>query len=91
MGQHGDLFDFGSAMLRVVVPTGALPVTAALSLGSNVTRTPGGAVTLWRYDLRPELGCRLGGGLYASLSADIGRYAGLTSTYLHAGVSYQLW
>lgn len=91
MGQHGDLFDFGSATLRVVVPTGALPVTAALSFGSNVTRTPGGAVTLWRYDVRPELGWRLGGGFYASASADIGRYAGLTSTYIRAGVSYQLW
>jgi hypothetical protein len=91
MGQHGDLFDFGSALLRVVVPTGALPVTAALSVGANVTRTPGGAQTLWRYDLRPEVGLRLGGGLYASLSADLGRYAGLTSTYVHAGVSYQLW
>jgi hypothetical protein len=91
MGQHGDLFDFGSALLRVVVPTGALPVTAALSVGANVTSTPGGAVTLWRYDLRPELGCRLGGGFYASVSADIGRYAGLTSTYVRGGVSYQLW
>ena len=90
-GQHGDLFDFGSALVRVVVPTGALPVTAALSVGANVTSTPGGAVTLWRYDLRPELGWRLGGGLYASVSADIGRYAGLTSTYVRAGVSYQLW
>jgi len=90
MGQHGDLFDFGSALLRVVVLTTA-PVTAALSVGSNVTRTPGGAVTLWRYDLRPELGFRLGGGFYTSLSADIGRYSGLTSTYLRAGVSYQLW
>jgi hypothetical protein len=91
MGQHGDLFDFGSVLLRLVVPTGAMPVTAAVSIGSNVTRTPGGAVTLWRYDLRPELGLRLAGGLYASVSADIGRYAGNTSTYLHAGVSYQLW
>ena len=91
MGQHGDLFDYGSLLLRVPVPTGALPLTAALSVGGNVTSTPGGAVTLWRYDLRPELGYRFGGGFYGSLSADIGRYAGTTSTYLRAGMSYQLW
>ena len=91
MGQHGDLFDFGSAVARVPFLFGASPFTAALSVSSNVTRTPGGAQTLWRYGLSPELGLRLGGGFYASLNADIGQYAGLTSSYLRAGVSYQLW
>ena len=46
---------------------------------------------MWRYGVEPELGYRLGGGFYASVSGDIGKYAGLTSTYLRAGVSYQLW
>jgi len=91
MGQHGDLFDFGSVVARVPITFGASPLTAALSASSNVMRTPGGAQTLWRYGVSPEMGLRLGAGFYASLSADIGQYAGLTSTYLRAGVSYQLW
>ena len=91
MGQHGDLFDFGSVVARVPFLFGASPFTAALSASSNVMQTPGGAQTLWRYAVSPELGLRLGGGFYASCSADIGRYAGLTSTYVRAGVSYQLW
>ncbi len=91
MGQHSDLFDFGSLVVRVPIPLGNSPVTAALGAASNVVRTPGGAETLWRYGVQPELGYRLGGGFYFSMSGDIGQYAGLTSTYLRAGVSYQLW
>jgi hypothetical protein len=90
-GQHGDLFNYGSLLVRLPVPTGSLPFTAALSLTGSATSTQGGALTLWRYAVRPELSYRLGGGLFASLSADLGRYAGQTSTYLRAGVSYQLW
>lgn len=90
-GQHGDLFDFGSLVMRLPIPLGVSPFTAALGLSSNVVRTPGGAQTLWRYAVEPELGWRLGGGWYLSANGDIGKYAGLTSTYLRAGVSYQLW
>ena len=91
MGQHSDLFDFGSVVARLPIPLGNSPLTAAIGFASNVIRTPGGDETLWRYGLEPEIGYRLGGGFYASLSGDIGSYAGLTSTYLRAGVSYQLW
>ena len=91
MGQHGDLFDFGSVVARVPFVFGASPLTAALSVSSNVMRTPGGLQTLWRYAVSPELGLRLGGGFYASFNGDFGRYAGQTSSYLRAGVSYQLW
>jgi len=91
MGQHSDLFDFGSLVARVPMPLGNTPLSAALGFSTNVMRTPGGAQTLWRYGVQPEIGYRLGGGFYASVSGDIGQYAGLTSTYLRAGVSYQLW
>jgi hypothetical protein len=91
MGQHSDLFDFGSLVARVPIPLGNSPLTAAIGFASNVIRTPGGAETLWRYGIEPEIGYRLGGGFYASISGDIGTYAGLTSTYLRAGVSYQVW
>jgi hypothetical protein len=91
MAQHSDLFDFGSLVARLPIPLGNTPLTAALGFSSNVVRTPGGVQTLWRYGVEPELGFRLGGGFYASVSGDIGKYAGQTSTYLRAGVSYQLW
>ena len=91
MAQHGDLFDFGSLVTRIPIPLGNSPLTAALGFASNVVITPGGGQTLWRYGVQPELGYRLGGGFYFSMSGDIGQYAGLTSTYLRAGVSYQLW
>ena len=91
MGQHSDLFDFGSLAARVPIPLGNIPLTAALGFSSNMTRTPGGAQTMWRYGFEPEIGYRIGSGFYASVSGDIGKYAGLTSTYLRAGVSYQLW
>jgi hypothetical protein len=91
MGQHSDLFDFGSLVARLPIPLGNSPVTAALGFSSNVVQTPGGAQTLWRYGVEPEIGYRLGGGFYVSASGDIGKYAGLSSTYLRAGVSYQIW
>ncbi len=91
MGQHSDLFDFGSLVARLPMPLGNSPLTAALGFSSSAVRTPGGAETIWRYGVEPDLGYRIGGGFYASVSGDIGRYAGLSSTYLRAGVSYQLW
>jgi len=91
MGQHGDLFNFGSAVLRLPLGFFTGPLTASLSFGANVTSLPGGAATMWRYDVTPELGWRLGGGFYLSASGDFGKYAGLTSTYLRAGVGYQVW
>ena len=90
-GQHGSLFDFGSVMLRVPMPVIFSPLMLALGAGADVTSLPGGGQTFWRYDLRPEVGLRLGGGFYASFNGDIGRYAGLTSTYLQGGLAYQLW
>ncbi len=91
MGQHGDLFDFGSVVLRVPLPVFYNPLMLAVSVGSDFTALPGGGQVLWRTDVRPEIGWRLGGGFYASFSGDIGRYAGLTSTYFQGGVAYQLW
>ncbi len=89
-GQHGDLMDYGSVMARILVPPRVLPFTMALGAAVSMTRTPGGGMTFWRYSLRPEVSRYLGGGVFASLGGDIGRYAGQTSTWLHAGVSYRL-
>ena len=91
MGQHSDLFDFGSLVARLPLPLGASPLTAAVGASSSVMRTPGGGVTIWRYGVEPDIGLRLGGGFYASVSGDFGKYAGLSSSYVRAGVSYQLW
>lgn len=91
MGQHGTLFNFGSLVLRVPVPGLIGPFNAAMGFGVNLTALPGGAPPLWRYDLRPELGWRLGRGFYFTMTGDVGRYAGQATTYLQAGVGYQLW
>lgn len=91
MGQHGSLFDFGSVVLRLPMPVVCAPLSLAVSVGADATVLPGGSQTLWRTDVRPEIGWRLGGGFYASFNADIGRYAGLTTTYLQGGLGYQLW
>lgn len=91
MGEHSDLFDFGSVMLRVPVPLPSSRLTTAVGLAASGTLLPATSHPLWRYSVRPDLSWRLGGGLYFSASADIGRYAGQTSTFLRAGVSYQLF
>ncbi len=90
MAQHGDLFDYGSLLVRVPV-LAAARWTGALGFTASATVTPQGAQTLWRYAVRPELSWRLGGGLFLSTSADIGRYAGRTSTFIRGGVSYQIF
>ncbi len=90
IGQHGDLFDYGSLVVRFPVPLG-YAVSGALSFTGSATALPGGGQVLWRYGVRPELSYRLGGGLYASISADLGRYVGQTSVYLRGGIAYQLW
>jgi hypothetical protein len=88
-GQHGDLFDYGTIMARLMLPYRALPVTASLGASASVTRSAGGAVSQWRYSIQPELSRSLGGGLFMSLGGDIGTYAGRTTTFVHAGVSYR--
>jgi hypothetical protein len=88
-GQHGDLFDYGALMARLMVPYRALPFNASLGASASFTRTAGGAVTQWRYSIQPELSRSVGSGLFASLGGDIGTFAGRTSAFLHAGVSYR--
>lgn len=88
-GQHGDLFDYGSLVARIMLPYRALPFNAALGATATFTRTAGGAVTQWRYSLQPEISRIVGGGFFASLGGDIGTFAGRTSAFLHAGVSYR--
>lgn len=87
--QHGDLFDYSSIVARLMVPRGAVPVTASLGASASFTRSAGGAVSQWRYSLQPEISRSLGGGLFASLGGDIGAYGGRASSFLHAGVSYR--
>jgi hypothetical protein len=88
-GQHGDLFDYGSLVARIILPYRALPFNASLGATASFTRTAGGAVTRWRYSLQPEISRSVGGGLFASLGGDVGTFAGYTSAFLHAGVSYR--
>jgi len=88
-GQHGDLFDYGALVARIILPYRALPFNASLGATANFTRTAGGAVTQWRYSLQPEISRSVGSGLFASLGGDIGTFAGQTSAFLHAGVSYR--
>lgn len=90
MGQHGDLFNYGSLLVRVPLFATAR-WTSALGFAASATVLPSGSQTLWRYGIRPELSWRLGGGFYLSTSADIGRYAGQTSTFIRGGVSYQIY
>jgi hypothetical protein len=91
MGEHGDLFDFGSLLARVPIPLPSARLMAAIGLTASATVLPGSSRTFWRYGVRPEISWRLGGGLFFSASADLGRYAGQSSTFLRAGVSYQLF
>jgi hypothetical protein len=88
-GQHGELFDYGSLVGRLMLPYRALPFNASLGAMATFTRTAGGAVTQWRYSIQPEVSRSMGSGLFASLGGDIGTFAGRTSAFLHAGVSYR--
>jgi hypothetical protein len=88
-GQHGELFDFGSLTGRLMLPYRALPFNASLGASATFTRTAGGTLTQWRYSLQPELSWSMGSHLFASLGGDFGTFAGLTSAFVHAGVSYR--
>lgn len=89
LAQHGDLMDYESAMMLFRLP-GSLPFSASLGTAVSLTRTANGGMTFVRYSVRPELSQYLGGGVLASVGGDIGRYAGRSSVWLHAGVSYRL-
>lgn len=85
--QHGDLLDYSSLMARVILPR-RLPVHASLGFLYAATKLSGGA-SFHRAGLRPEIAGRLSGGWSWSAGGDIGRYAGRTTTWLHAGASYR--
>jgi hypothetical protein len=88
-GQHGELFDYGAFTGRLMLPYRALPFNASIGATAAFTRTAGSTLTLWRYNLQPELSWSMGSHLFASLGGDIGTFAGLTSAHAHAGVSYR--
>ena len=88
-GMHGDLFDYGAVIARVLLPYRALPFTASLGATASFTRSAGGLVTAWRYAVQPEISQGLAGGLFLSLGGDIGTYAGRASAWLHGGLSYR--
>ena len=88
-GQHGDLFDYGNVTARLFFAQRALPLSASLGGSASATRTANGQMTLWRYSLRPEISRTIGRGLLITFGGDIGRYAGRSSTWLHAGASYR--
>jgi hypothetical protein len=89
--QHGDLLDYKSLLLRVIVPTGTLPITFAVGANAALTQTAAGQLSFWRYAIRPELSWRLGNGFLATAGGDVGTYDGQSSTWLHAGVSYRFY
>jgi len=91
MGEHSDLFDYGSTLLRIPIPLASTRLTTALALYASGTKLPSATRPLWRYGVRPDVSWRLGGGLYFSTSADIGRYVGQTSVFIQGGVSYQIY
>jgi hypothetical protein len=85
--QRGALLDYAALMGRVVLPR-RLPVTVSLGALAAMTQ-PRGGTAVWRVSLRPELARSIGGAWYVTAGGDIGRYAGMTTTWLHAGVSYR--
>jgi len=88
-GQHGDLFDYGSTTARLFFAQRVLPFSLSLSGSASATRTANGQLTLWRYAVRPEIARTVGRGLLLTFGGDLGRFAGRSSTWLHAGVSYR--
>ncbi len=86
---HGDLMDYRSLFVRFRVPATALPFSFSIGGSASASSTPGGGTTFWRYSVRPELSWYAGRGLFASAGGDIGTYAGHTTTWLHAGVTYR--
>ncbi len=91
MGQHGDLFDYGSLLVRFPLPLATGRLSTALAFAASGTLLPGTSRPLWRYGVRPELSWRLGGGFYFSANADIGRYVGRSNVFVQGGVAYQLF
>ncbi len=91
MGQHGDLFDYGSLLVRFPIPLGASRFSTSIAFAASGTLLPATSHPLWRYGVRPEISWRLGGGFYLSTSADIGRYVGRSSVFVQGGVAYQLF
>ncbi len=89
MVMEGDLLGYRSVMVRVMAPARALPFTLSVGAMLSESRTAGGALTFRRTSVRPEISWYLARGLFASAGGDIGSYAGRTSTWLHAGVSYR--
>lgn len=87
--QQGDLLEYRQASLRWLVPARPAGFTLALGASASMMRTTGGAVTTWRYGVRPEISRQLGRGIFASAGGEFGRWAGTASRYLHAGVSYR--
>ncbi len=88
-GQHGDLFDYGAVSARWLLPSRGLGLNASLGVSASMTKSAGGGFSQSRISLQPELSRRLGGGLFMSAGGDVGSYAGRTTTYLHAGLSYR--
>lgn len=86
---HGDLLDYRTVMVRLMVPPRALPFSLSVAASASESRAAAGALTFRRYSVRPEISWYLARGLFASAGGDIGTYADQTTTWLHAGVSYR--
>jgi len=91
MGQHGDLFDYGSLLVRFPLPLATASFSTALAFAASGTLLPAASRPLWRYGVRPEISWRLGGGFYLNASADVGRYVGQSSVFLQGGLAYQIF
>lgn len=87
-GEHGPFADYIYATGRFTVTPSSSPVALAIGGLYGLTRVQAGSMTIQRYSVRPDLSWRLGRGLLFNAGADIGRYGGNTTTYLHGGVSY---
>ena len=89
MVMQGDLLDYRTALVRIMVPPRALPFTLSVGASVSESRSAGGVLTFRRYSVRPEIAWYLARGVFASAGGDIGTYAGQATTWLHAGVSYR--
>lgn len=89
LAQRGDLMDYESVLGQIRLPS-SLPFSATLGAAASVTKTANGGMSFVRYSVRPEIAQYLGSGVLLSVGGDIGRYAGLSTVWLHAGVSYRL-
>ena len=87
-GEHGPLADYYYATGRIIVTPAASTVSLAIGGFYGLTLVQAATLRIQRYSVRPDLSWRLGRGLLLNLGGDFGRYSVLTTTYLHAGVSY---